>query len=58
MQPKLTSAQKSRLLGIRDGQMQAADDSVRDELVDLGLVEMKLGGWGLTEKGRTRAVFG
>ncbi len=55
---KLTPNQKDALRGIRGGRMQLVNDPVRDELVVLGLVEMKLGGWGLTEKGRTKAVFG
>ena len=55
---KLTHQQLHTLKGLRDGRMQLRDDPIRDELVELGLVEMKLGGWGLTNKGRSRATFG
>jgi hypothetical protein len=58
MEPKLTFDQRQVLKGLSSGKMQPRVDPIRDELVKLGLVEMKLGGWGLTRKGRTRSIVG
>lgn len=57
MQDRLTLGQIDVLRGLRNGKMQLAHDPTRYELVKLGLVEMKLGGWGLTQKGRQRSLF-
>jgi hypothetical protein len=58
MEPKLTFDQRQVLKGLSSGKTQPRVDPIRDELVKLGLVEMKLGGWGLTRKGRTRSIVG
>jgi hypothetical protein len=55
---KLSLRQKETLRSLQSGRMQLANDPVRDELVALGLVEMKLGGWGLTAEGRRRVLLG
>lgn len=55
---KLSREQRDALKGLANGKMQLRVDPMRDELVRLGLVEMKLGGWGLTREGQRRAFLG
>ena len=58
MQQRLTHRRREALRRLDGYSMQSVNDSERDELVRMGLVEMKLGGWGLTQEGRRRAITG
>jgi len=58
MHQRLTPQQQEKLRRLGGISMESVNDADRDELVRLGLVEMKLGGWGLTAEGRRRALFG
>jgi hypothetical protein len=58
MQHRLSDRQRQVLRRLNGYTMEAVNDPERDELARMGLVEKKLGGWGLTQEGRRRAITG